>query len=290
MATAEATYQQAADIFAKTLGRSHSSYATAVVSLANSARAQGDYARARTLTQEALEGMLANFPEDNMRVMAVRSNLASLDHQLGNLEAARERYTETVRLQRETLGEHHELSITLANLARVESELGNLDPAREAAREALKIRTAVFGAEHDQTVAARVVLAEVELAAGANPADTLAEVTTIRGLREAALGDTHPLALETVVLQAKAALRAGRPKDALEFAEDALRNRRETKRPPGEIDSCLVLVAQAALAQGNVARAKEAAAAPSWQGAKASELRDWCEDCKADMLAIVQRR
>lgn len=290
VATAEATYQQAADILAKTLGRSHSSYATALVSLANSARAQGDYLRARTLTAEALEGMLASFPEDNMRVMAVRSNLASLDHQLGNLEAARERYMEMVRLQRDTLGEHHELSITLANLARVESELGNLDAAREAAREALKIRTAVFGDVHDRTVAARVVLVEIELAAGANPADTLSDITNIRGLREAALGETHAMVLETIVLQAKAALRAGRPKDALEFAEDALRKRSKTQRPPGEIDACLVLVAQAALAAGDISRAKEAAAAPSWEGPKTSELRDWCDDCKAEMRAIEQPR
>lgn len=286
---AEATYQQAADIFAQTVGRSHSSYATALVSLANSARAKGDYPRARTLTEEALDGMLANFPEDNMRVMAVRSNLASLDHQLGNLEAARDRYVETVRLQRATLGEHHELSVTLANLARVDSELGNHDAARESAREALKIRTTVFGEAHDRTVATRVLLAEVELAAGANPEETLAEVTGVRGLREEALGESHPLVLETIVLQAKAALRAGRPRDALEFAEDALRKRTKTERPPGEVDTCLVLVAQAALAAGDVVRAKEAAAAPSWQGPKGSELRGWCDDCQAEMRAIVQR-
>lgn len=287
--SAEKTYQQAADIFSKTVGRSHASYATALVSLANSARAKGEYPRARALTAEALEGMLANYPEDNMRVMAVRGNLASLEHQLGNLEAARDRYLDTARLQRATLGEHYELSITLANLGRVESELGDPDAAREAVQEALKIRTAVFGAAHDRTVAARVVLVEIELTAGANPVDTLAEITDIRTLREAALGERHPMALEMIVLQAKAALRAGRPKDALEYAEDALRKRSETQRPSGEIDVCLVLVAQAALASGNIARAKEAAAAPSWKGPKASELREWCDDCKADMQALAQR-
>lgn len=288
--TAEATYQQAADIFTKTVGRSHANYAIALVSLANSARARGDYPRARTLTADALEGMLANYPEDHMRVMAVRSNLASLDHQLGNLAAARERYVETVRLQRATLGEHYELSITLANLGRVESELGNHDAAREAVQEALTIRTAVFGEAHDRTVASRVALMEVELMAGANPVETLATITDIRGLRKMSLGETHPLVVETIVLQAKAALRAGRSKDALGFAEDALRKRRETKRPPGEVDTCFVLVAQAALAAGELTRAKDAAAAASWEGPKGSELRGWCDDCKADMQAIVQRR
>jgi len=288
--TAEATYQQAADIFAQTVGRGHSSYATALVSLANSARAQGDYPRARTLTAEALEGMLANFPEDNMRVMAVRSNLASLDHQLGNLEAARERYVQTVQLQRTTLGAHHELSVTLANLARVESEVGHHDAARSAAREALTIRTTVFGETHDRTFAARVLLAEVELAAGANPQDTLAEVTRIRSQREAALGESHPRVLETIVLQAKAALRAGHSRDALAFAEEALRLRKKTQRPPGEIDTCFVLVAQAALSAGDVTRAKEAAAAPSWQGPLGSELRGWCDDCQAQMRGIVTQR
>lgn len=287
--TAESSYQAAADIFDKTVGRRHSSYATALVSLANSARAKGDYSRARTLTAEALEGMLANFPEDNMRVMAVRSNLASLEHQLGNLGAARERYVQTARLQRAALGEHHELSITLANLARVESELANHRAARDAVAEALKIRTSVFGEAHDRTVAARVLSAEIELAAGGDPSDTLVEVGGIRALRETALGGAHPLVLETIVLQAKAALRAGRSTEALEFAEDALRKRRETQRPEGEIDTCLVLVAQAALAAGNEARAKEAAAAPSWKGPRGSELRGWCDDCKADMLEIAQR-
>ncbi|MGH1346357.1 MAG: protein kinase domain-containing protein [Nannocystales bacterium] len=287
--TAEELYRQAADILAKTVGRTHSSYATAVVSLANSARAQGNYPRARALTAEALEGMLANFPEDNMRVMAVRSNLASLDHQLGNLDAAHKRYTETVRLQRATLGAHYELSVTLANLARVESEMGNLAAAREAVNEAMKIRTEVFGEDHDRTVAARLLRAEIELAAGTDAADTLLEVTRIRGLWQEALSESHPLVLETLVLQSKAALRAGRPEDALEFAEDALRRRTNTQRPPGEIDTCLVLVAQAALAAGKPQRAKEAAAAPSWQGPKGSELRGWCDDCKADMRAIVAR-
>ncbi len=287
--TAEATYQQAAEILANTVGRAHSSYATALVSLANSARAQGDYAHARSLTAEALEGMLANVPEDNMRVMAVRSNLASLEHQLGNLEAARERYTQTVRLQRAALGAHHELSVTLANLARVESELGNHGAAQAAGREALEIRTTVFGEAHDRTVATQVLLADVELAAGADPGGILAQVTDIRRLREAALGESHPLVLESIVLQAKAALRVGRPKEALAFAQDALQKRTNTQRPPGEIDTCHVLVAQAAMAAGDLVTAKQAAAAPSWQGPKGSELRGWCEDCEADMRAIVQR-
>ncbi len=287
--TAEVAYQQAADIFARTLGRSHPSYATALLSLANSARAQGGYERARELSAEALEGMLANYPEGNMRVMAARSNLASLDHQLGNLAAARERYLETVRLQRIILGDHYELSITLANLARVESELGDLKAARAAGQEALKIRTEVFGAAHDRSVSSRVLLVEIDLIAGVNPVGLLKELADIRAVRTAALGETHRLVLEIIVLQAKAALRAGRSKEALEFAEDALRKRTQTQRPSGEIDTCLVLVAQAALAAGEIVRAKEAAAAPLWQGTEASELRGWCEDCKSDMHAIAQR-
>ncbi|MBV1858408.1 MAG: tetratricopeptide repeat protein [Nannocystaceae bacterium] len=288
--TAEATYQRAADILAKTVGRSHSSYATALVSLANAARARGDYPRARMLTAEALEGMLANFPEDNMRVMAVRGNLASLDHQLGNLEAARERYIETLGLQRASLGAHHELSVTLANIGRVESELGNHDAAQEAVRETLKIRTAVFGETHDRTLATRLLLADIELAAGGDPADILAELEEVLGLREAVLGASHPFVAETIVLQAKAAFKAGRSREALEFAEDALRRRTKTQRPPGEIDTCLVLVAQAALAAGDIRRAREAAAAPTWRGPKGSELRGWCDDCKADMQAIAAHR
>lgn len=284
---AEQHYTRAAEIFEKTLGKGHSDHATALVSLANVARAKGEYDTARDLTAEGLAGMVASFPEDNRRVMAVRGNLASLDHQLGNLDAARTRYQEIATLQRKTLGEHYELSITLANLARVEAELRDLDAARAAATEALDIRTEVFGETHDRTLSSRFLLTELDLLAQRDLTKVLSDANEIRTLREAVLGETHPLTLETILLQAKAALRAGRSKEALAFAEDALAKRLAAERPTGEVEACYMLVAQSAAAAGQQARAKDAASSVRWDGPMPSELRDWCDDCKAELAAIA---
>jgi tetratricopeptide (TPR) repeat protein len=284
---AERHYTRAAEVFARTLGKGHSDHAIALVSLANVARAKGDYEKARDLTAEGLEGMAASFPEDNRRVMAARGNLASLDHQLGNLGAARTQYLEIATQQRATLGEHYELSITLANIARVEAELHDLEAARAAATEALKIRTAVFGETHDRTLSSRFLLTELDLLAGQNMAEVSRGAAEIRSLRESVLGETHPLTLETIVLQAKAALRANEATAALAFAEDALAKRIAAERPLGEVETCYVLVAQSALAAGQRSRAKEAAEALTWDGPLPSELRDWCDDCKAAMDAIA---
>lgn len=284
---AEANYTRAAEIFAKTLGKGRSDHATALVSLANVARAKGEYEKARDLTAEGLVGIAASFPEDNRRVMAVRTNLASLDHQLGNLDAARARYREIATLQRKTLGEHFELSITLANIARVEAELHNLDAARAAATEALEIRTKVFGETHVRTLSSRFQLSELDMLAERDLSKVLREANEVRTLREAVLGETHPQTVETIVFQAKAALRAGRSEEALAFAEDALAKRLATERPIGEVDVCYMLVAQSAAAAGQRSRAKEAASSVAWNGPMPSELRDWCDDCKAELATIA---
>ena len=286
---AELAYREAADVFAQTLGKGHADYAVALASLANSTRARGELAQARALAAEALAVMETVFPEDHMRVLAVRQNLAALEQELGNLEAARTAYLETLRVQRRTLGEHYEVAITLANLARVHVELGAFDDAEEAAREAFEIRTAVFGDDHDRTLAARLVLAEIRLGHRGSPKDVLREVTEIRTAREQALGDEHPATHEAMLLQAKAALRAGDPATALRHAEDTLRLRVQTERPAREVDAARVLVAQSASQAGNVQRARDVAASVTWSGPLASELRGWCEDCKAEMKALAEQ-
>ncbi len=280
-------YTRAVEIFERTVGAGHGDHATALLSLANLARAKGEYETARDLTAKALVGLVASFPEDNRRVMAARANLASLDHQLGNLAGARARYQDIATLQRKTLGEHYELSITLANLARVEAELRDLDAARAAATEALEIRVEVFGETHDRTLSSRFLLTELDMLAGRELSKVVTDASEIRTLREAALGETHPLTLETIVLQAKAALRAGRSKEALAFAEEALAKRLAAERPTVELEACYMLVAQSAAAAGRRARAKEAASSVRWEGPMPSELRDWCDDCKAELAAIA---
>lgn len=286
--TAEAHYARAAKIFANSLGTGHSDHAIALVSLANVARASGEYEKARDLAAKGLVGLASSFPEDHRRVMAARSNLASLDHQLGNLESARTQYGEIAALQRKTLGEHYELSITLANIARLEVEMGRSEPARAAAAEALEIRTKVFGETHARTLASRLLLTELDILAARDLAAARRDVAEIRRVREDTLGETHPLTLEAIVVQAKAALRAGDPNDALALAEDALSKRLAAERPTEELQAAYVLVAQSAAAAGHRARAKEAASLVAWGDAVPSELRAWCTDCEAEITAIAR--
>lgn len=287
VAEAELHYKEAAEIFAQTVGRAHADYATALVSVANCARERGDFAQARTLTARALKVFERVFPAAHMRVLGTRLNLASLEHGLGDLDAARSAYLDTLSVQRATLGEHYEVSITLANLARIEHERGDTKVAKAYAEDALAIRRNVFGDDHDRTLASHVLLAEIELRAGVDVRKTL---SSIRARRERSLGLEHRQTIEVVVIQAKATLALGDPSDALRLGEQALALRVAANRPVAELDAARAVVAIAAEAAGQRARAREAAAAVTWDGGPLpSELRGWCTDCRAKLQAIAER-
>ena len=287
-AEAEPQFQRIADILAATLGREHVDYGVALVSLSASIRAQGDYARARAPNAEAVEVLGKALAPDHMRVLVARLNLAGVEHELGNLDAARRMYEELLVAQRRVLGDHFEVSMTLANLARllVEDEV-DYEKARSVAEDALAIRRKVFGDEHDRTRAALALVGEVKMLAGDSPDDAAATFAELRRLRGADLGLSHPNTIEMIVLQAKAALRGGRPQDALGFAEEALQLRTQAARPEEELDVCRVLLVQAAVAAGDDARARAVAKTVVLEGRLGSELRGWCDDCKSEMRAVA---
>ena len=74
------------------------------------------------------------------------NNVSQTEGDLGNLEAARSTYRESLELRRrlrEALGDTpqalRDLSISLDNVGQVEGDLGNLEAARSAYRESLEL-------------------------------------------------------------------------------------------------------------------------------------------------------
>src|SRR5579875_232428 len=118
----------------------------------DSALDRGDLAAARAIASKTLD--IAREREKSigspqaLRDLSVSlDNVGQVESDLGNLEAARAAYSESLELLRrlrEVLGDTpqalRDLSVSLNNVGQVESDLGNLEAARAAYSESLEIR------------------------------------------------------------------------------------------------------------------------------------------------------
>jgi tetratricopeptide (TPR) repeat protein len=91
------------------------------------------------------------------------SNLARLEVDMGDLQAAETHYREALDIKREELGDDHEgVAITLYHLAVLLNRTGRYADAEPLCREALEIRQRRFEPTHAKVVNAARLLEEIQ--------------------------------------------------------------------------------------------------------------------------------
>ncbi len=124
--------------------------------------ALGDYGRARTLMERALEADLRNLGEHHPSVARSRSNLAGVLKELGELDEARDLLRLALDADLRNLGERHpSVATSRSNLAMVLRNLGELDEARDLLRLSLDADLHNLSARHPSVTIRRSNLAMV---------------------------------------------------------------------------------------------------------------------------------
>ncbi len=271
------------------LGSQHPDYARTLSNVGSALKVLGRLEDARAQFREAYAIFEGSVPASDPHRMAARLNLAMVEHDLGDLEAAAEVYEALRRTQREALGDAHPmLAVTLGNLGVLRLEQRRFDEARTHLEASLAIRRAAFGEEHDRTLSARLALAQLELETG-EPRQALETATEVRGARERLLGAQHERVIETIMVQAKAALRASQWADAARFSRDAVDMRVAQGAATAFVDAARFVHAQALAGSGEAAKARSTAAKISEDALNAPELRGWCpQGCDALLRALLE--
>ena len=134
------------------LGERHPDTATSLISLAGLLEAQGDYAAAKPLYEQALAIYKAVLGERHPVTATSLNNLAGLLWKQGDYAAAKPLYEQALAIYKAVYGERHPVTATsLNNLATVLEEQGDYAAAKPLYEQALAIYKAVYGERHPDT-------------------------------------------------------------------------------------------------------------------------------------------
>ena len=134
------------------LGERHPDYAQSLNNLAALLRAQGDYAAAKPLYEQALAIRKAVLGERHADTAGSLNNLAELLSAQGDYAAAKPLHEQALAIFKESLGARHPLTAqSLNNLAVLLDDQGDYAAAKPLFEQALAIRKAALGAHHPLT-------------------------------------------------------------------------------------------------------------------------------------------
>ena len=133
-------------------GERHPNTANSLNNLASLLKAQGDYAAAKPLYEQALAIYKEVLGERHPNTANSLNNLASLLKAQGDYAAAKPLYEQALAIYKEVLGEHHpDTANSLNSLAGLLQAQGAYAAAKPLYEQALAIRKEVLGARHPDT-------------------------------------------------------------------------------------------------------------------------------------------
>ena len=173
----------------------------ALGSLASFLRRLGEFAAARQLHEEVIEGETAQLGASHPSTLATKRNLADLQKQMGEVAAARQLYEEVIEGQTAQLGASHTSTLgTKRNLADLQAKMGEVAAARQLYEEVIEGLTAQLGASHPDTLVTKCNLAVLFETTEGGSALSLAQAKAlyeeVAAGRTAHFGPTHERTLE----------------------------------------------------------------------------------------------
>lgn len=149
-----ANYEQAREIWTRTLGPEHPDMATLHSNVGASYYAQGQLERARERMWRGYEIRVEALGPAHQRVADSLNNVGVVELQLGRYEEAEAHQRESLRIRELAVGkEHPDLAPTLLTLARIAHMRGDVETAREHWRRALRLVEAGHGLDHPDVAA-----------------------------------------------------------------------------------------------------------------------------------------
>jgi len=128
---------------------------------------QGRFAEARAWTEAALKIALEVYDENHPNVASLRSNLAQILQDLGDLEGAKCETETALQIDLEVYDENHsKVAIRRTNLALILKDLGDFEGAKRETETALQIALAVYNENHHMVAIQRSNLATILMALG----------------------------------------------------------------------------------------------------------------------------
>ena len=184
--------QRAAELYAQDMGPDHPYTTTAVMTLAELYRANGDAAKAEALFQRVLATREKTLGPGHPDVATVLNALALLSDAAGDSVKAQSLYRRALAIREKAQGSSHpDVATALNNLALAYDAAGNPTRAEPLYQQALTIRELALGRDHPLVA---VVLNNLAVSLDAAGSAAKAEPLHQRALaiREKALGPGHP--------------------------------------------------------------------------------------------------
>jgi serine/threonine-protein kinase len=157
---AEQLINEGLQIGSRSLPRTHPSVARATAARGKAIEAQGAYARAIPILEDAVRLYTAggNAP---LEISAAMTELANTHFYAGHLDEAEALNRQVLEMDRRLRGSGHpHVADDLLNIAAIESSRGRHGEAERLDREAVDILTAWYGADHPETASAMTILAQ----------------------------------------------------------------------------------------------------------------------------------
>ncbi|MEP6940733.1 MAG: serine/threonine-protein kinase, partial [Rudaea sp.] len=182
---------------AKQSGGGPGPQARLMAKLSRAQKAISQYRKAHVTATQAVE-ISKGLPETDADSLYAQSRLAAVDCVLFRSQVCRDRFASVYALERRTLGEEDaETLATLSGLAAAEAQLGNHDVSRAHYAKAISGYTARFGASDSHRLSIITQYASMNDATGHyDENEKLLEASL--PLARAALGEAHPITLETM--------------------------------------------------------------------------------------------
>ena len=186
------------EIRSRILGVEHRDTLASMSNLAETLRAQGDFAVARKIHEEVLEITRRVLGAEDPNTLTSMNNLAETLRDQGDLAAARKIHEEVLEIMRRVLGaEHPDTLRSMNNLALTFYDQDDLARAREKQEEVLEIQRRILGDEHQYTLTSMNNLAETLRAQGDLAAARKIHEEVLE-IQRRILGDEHPDTLRSM--------------------------------------------------------------------------------------------
>jgi tetratricopeptide (TPR) repeat protein len=165
---------------------------TLLGNLASVREAEGAYAEARELHEQALAIKQELLGAEHLVIATNLSGLATIHRELGSYDEAGRLQVRLLELLQQALGpEHPSVAATLQNLANVRAVSGDYEEAKALQEQALTLRQKALGPEHPEVGVGLVNLGTIHESLGDYEAAKSLHQRA-RAILEAALGPDHP--------------------------------------------------------------------------------------------------
>lgn len=207
-------FEEALDGTRRIFGVLHRSEANRLNDVAGVRQLAGDLRRAREDLQLAEEIAAYTCPDDDLRMIAIRNNLAGVLHDLGHWDEARELFDRLSAVVDDAAAGHPLHVVVITNVGALLQDLGRYGDAVDRQRRAL-----VLSASDGGETAPRTAVERSALACALTEAGRLDEAVALHDMAGSAVtglyGDDHPRVAAMRVNRSEALRRLGRCDEAL---------------------------------------------------------------------------